>query len=34
MPPKKKVKTNDIYLVWTDDEVQMFLETTRDKGVD
>ena len=27
---KKKVKTDDTDLVWTDDEIQMLLETTRD----
>ena len=30
MPPKKKVKTDDTHLVWTVDEVQLLLETTRD----
>ena len=27
MPPKKKTRTEDIHLVWTDDEVQLLLET-------
>ena len=30
MPPKRKVKTDDTHLVWTVDEVQLLLETTRD----
>ena len=41
MPPEKKIQTGDSHLVWTDDEVQMLLETTREfkvgkayKGVD
>ena len=29
MPPKK-VKSNDTHQFWTDDEVQMLLEITRD----
>ena len=30
MSPKKKMRTKDTHLVWTDDEVQLLLETTRD----
>ena len=30
MPPKKKMRAEDIRLVWTDDEVRLLLETTRD----
>ena len=30
MPPKKKMRTEDTHLFWTDDEVQLLLETTRD----
>ena len=30
MPPKKKMRTEDTHLVWTDDKVQLILETTSD----
>ena len=30
MPPKKKMRNEDTYLVKTDDEVQLLLEATRD----
>ena len=27
MPPKKNMRTKDAHLVWTDDKVQLLLET-------
>ena len=31
MPPKKKIKTNEnAVVVWTDDEIQLLLETVRE----
>ena len=30
MPPKTKMRTEETHLVWTDHEVQLLLETTRD----
>ena len=30
MPPKKQMRTEDTHLVWTDDEVKLLSETTRD----
>ena len=30
MSPKENIRTKDTHLVWTDDEAQLLLETTRD----